>query len=131
MTDNELTHGIIGAAIEVHRLLGPGLLESAYEECLARELTLRGLRFERQKPVPVVYKDVKLECGYRVDLLVEGRVVVELKAVEALAPIHEAIILTYLRLSACPLGLLINFNVRVLKDGIRRYILDQHQSASA
>jgi len=123
MTDNELTHGIIGAAIEVHRLFGPGLLESAYEECLARELSLRGLRFERQNPVPVVHQDVKLECGYRVDLLVEGRIVVELKAVEALAPIHEAIVLTYLRLSGCSLGLLINFNVPVLKDGIRRYIL--------
>ncbi len=94
MTDKDLTHGIIGAAIEVHRLLGPGLLESAYEECLARELTLRELQFERQKQIPVVYKDVKLECGYRVDLLVGGRIVVELKAVEALAPIHEAIILT-------------------------------------
>ena len=122
MTDNELTHAIIGAAIEVHRLLGPGLLESAYEECLARELTLRGLQFERQKPIPVVYKDVKLECGYRIDLLVEGRIVVELKAVDALAPIHEAIILTYLKLSERPLGLLINFNVPVLKDGIRRFI---------
>lgn len=123
MTDKDLTHGIIGAAIEVHRLLGPGLLESAYEECLAREFTLRDLRFERQKPIPVVYKDAKLECGYRVDLLVDRRIVVELKAVEALAPIHEAIILTYLRLSGCQLGLLINFNVPVLKDGIRRYIL--------
>jgi GxxExxY protein len=102
---------------------GPGLLESAYEECLSRELGLRSLQFQRQKPIPVVYKDVKLECGYRVDLLVEGRIVVELKAVEALAPIHEAIVLTYLRLSGCSLGLLINFNVPVLKDGIRRYIL--------
>lgn len=123
MTDNELTHAIIGAAIEVHRLLGPGLLESAYEECLARELILRNLRFERQKPIPVVYKDAKLECGYRVDLLVEGRIVVELKAIEALAPIHEAILLTYLRLSGCKLGLLINFNVQVLKEGIRRFIV--------
>ena len=123
MTDNELTHGIIGAAIEVHRLLGPGLLESAYEECLARELTLRGLQFERQKPIPVVYKEVKLECGYRIDLLVESRIVVELKAIDALAPIHEAVILTYLKLSNRPLGLLINFNVPVLKDGIRRFIL--------
>ena len=123
MSYNELTHRVIGSAIEVHRVLGPGLLESAYEECLARELTLRGLQFERQKSIPVVYKDVKLECGYRVDLLVEGRGIVELKAVEALAPIHEAIILTYLRLSGCPLGLLINFNVPVLKDGIQRYIL--------
>lgn len=122
MTDNELTHQIIGAAIEVHRVLGPGLLEDTYEECLARELTLRNVRFEQQKPLPLVYKDLKLEAGYRLDLLVEGRIVVELKAVEALAPIHEAIVLTYLRLSGCRLGLLINFNVPVLKDGIRRFI---------
>jgi GxxExxY protein len=123
MNDNELTHQIIGAAIEVHRTLGPGLLESAYEECLAQELLLRGLRIERQKPIPVIYKDAKLECGYRIDLVVEGRVVVELKSVEALAPIHEAIMLTYLRVSGCKLGLLINFNVELLKDGIRRFIL--------
>jgi GxxExxY protein len=124
MTAAELTHQIIGAAIEVHRTPGPGLLESAYEECLARELTLRGLPFDRQKPLPVVYKEVRLECGYRVDLLVAGRVVLELKSVEALAPIHEAIVLTYLRLSGCKIGLLINFNVLVLKDGIRRLVLD-------
>ncbi len=126
MTDNELTHEIIGAAIEVHRTLGPGLLESTYEECTARELTLRGLSFERQKPLPIVYKDVKLECGYRVDLLVEGRVVVELKSAGALAPVHEAIVLTYLRLSGLRIGPLINFNVAVLKDGIKRFILDGH-----
>ena len=123
MSDNELTRDIIGAAIDVHTLLGPGLLESAYEECLAREFVLRGIQFERQKPVPVVYKDVKLECGYRMDFLVDGRVVVKLKAIDAIAPIHEAIVLTYLRLSNCRLGLLINFNVRVLKEGIRRFIL--------
>jgi GxxExxY protein len=122
MTDAELTHEIIGAAIEVHRMLGPGLLESAYEECLARELAIRGLPFERQKPVPVTYKDVKLECGYRIDLLVDGTVVVELKAVDALAPIHDAIVLTYLRLSGCRIGLLINFHAVVLKDGIRRLV---------
>jgi GxxExxY protein len=92
MTDNEITHQIIGAAIEVHKHLGPGLLESAYEECIAHELQLRNLRVERQKAVPVVYKETKLECGYRLDLLVEGRVVVELKSVEGLGPIHEAII---------------------------------------
>jgi GxxExxY protein len=92
MTDNEISHAIIGAAIEVHRLLGPGLLESAYEECLSKELALRRLLFDRQKPIPVVYKDVKLECGYRIDLLVEGRVVVELKSIEGLSAIHEAII---------------------------------------
>ena len=123
MTDNEVTHAIIGAAIEVHRLLGPGLLESAYEECLARELGLRELRVERQKPIPLVYKNVKLDCGYRLDLFVESRIVVELKSVEALAPIHEAVILTYIRLSGCRLGLLINFNVMVLKEGIKRYII--------
>ena len=123
MSDNELSYGIIGAAIEVHKLLGPGLLESAYEECLAREFVLRAIGFERQKPAPVVYKEVKLECGYRMDFLVEGRIVVELKAVEALAPVHEAIVLTYLRLSGCKLGLLINFNVTALKDGIRRFVL--------
>ena len=123
MSDNELSHSIIGAAIEVHKLLGPGLLESAYEECLAREFVLRTIAFERQKPAPVVYKEVKLECGYRMDFLVEGRIVVELKAVEALAPVHEAIVLTYLRLSGCKLGLLINFNVTALKDGIRRFVL--------
>ena len=123
MSDNDLTHNIIGAAIEVHKLLGPGLLESAYEECLAREFVLRKIPFERQKPAPVVYKEVKLECGYRMDFLVAGEVVVELKAVEALAPVHEAIVLTYLRLSGCRIGLLINFNVPVLKDGVRRFVL--------
>jgi len=122
MRDAELTHEIIGAAIEVHRMLGPGLLESAYEECLARELGLRRLPFERQKALPLVYKDIKLECGYRIDLLVDRRVVVELKAVEALAPIHDAIVLTYLRLSGCKIGLLINFHSAVLKDGIRRLV---------
>jgi len=123
MSDNDLTHNIIGAAIEVHKLLGPELLESAYEECLAREFVLRKIPFERQKPAPVVYKEVKLECGYRMDFLVAGEVVVELKAVEALAPVHEAIVLTYLRLSGCRIGLLINFNVPVLKDGVRRFVL--------
>jgi GxxExxY protein len=97
------------------------LLESCYEECLSRELQLRGLAFERQKPLPVVYKDVKLECGYRIDLLVDGKIVVELKAIESIAPVHEAIVLTYLRLSGRQIGLLINFNVAVLKDGIRRF----------
>jgi GxxExxY protein len=124
LTDQELTHSIIGAAIEVHRVLGPGLLESAYEECLVRKLVLRAILLERQKPLLVVYKDTKLECGYRVDLLVDGQVVVEPKAVEALAPIHDAILLTYLRLSGCKIGLLINFHVAVLKDGIRRRVLD-------
>jgi GxxExxY protein len=121
--DNGLTQAIIGAAIEVHRLLGPGLLESAYEECFCHELHLRKLNFERQRPIPVGYKTVKLESGYRLDLLVEAKVIVELKSVDALGPLHEAIILTYMRLSGHQLGLLINFNVPMLKDGIRRYIL--------
>jgi GxxExxY protein len=123
MTDNEITHAIIGAAIEVHKYLGPGLLESAYEECLFHELLLRNLRIERQKPITVVYKETKLECGYRIDLLVEDKIVVELKSVEGLAPIHDAIVLTHLRLSGHKLGLLINFNVATLKEGIRRLIL--------
>ena len=123
MEANQLTSAVIGAAIEVHKMLGPGLLESAYEECLAREFTLRSIPFVRQKPMPVVYKDVKLECGYRIDFVVGGQVVVELKAVEGLTPIHNAILLTYLRLSGCEIGLLINFNVVVLKDGVRRLIL--------
>ncbi len=123
MVDNALTSAIIGAAIEVHKTLGPGLLESAYEECLAREFVLRTAPFKRQKPLPVVYKDVKLECGYRLDFLVGDRVIVELKAIESIAPVHEAIVLTYVRLSGCKLGLLINFNVAILKDGIRRYVL--------
>jgi GxxExxY protein len=122
MTDHKLTHAIIGAAIEVHRALGPGLLEAVYEECLAKELTLREIPFERQKPVPLVYKDLKLECGYRLDFLVAGRIVVEIKSVEALAPVHESIMLTYLRLSGCKLGLLVNFYVPVLKDGLRRFV---------
>ena len=116
MPHNELTHSIIGAAIEVHRLLGPGLLESAYEECLCHELHLHKLNFERQKPIP-------LESGYRLNLLVESEVIIELKSVEALNPVHEAVVLTYLRLSGYHIGLLINFNVATLKDGIRRYIL--------
>jgi GxxExxY protein len=123
MIDNEITHEIIGAAMEVHKRLGPGLLESAYEDCLSFELRQRNLRVDRQISVPVVYKEVKLEYGYRIDLLVEGRVVVELKSIEGLAPIHEAIILTYLRLSGHKIGLLINFNVTVLKDGVRRFIV--------
>jgi GxxExxY protein len=123
VTDNDITRAIIGAAIEVHKRLGPGLLESAYEECLLHELRIRNMSVERQKGLPVIYKEVKLDCGYRHDLLVEGRIVVELKSVDNLAPIHEAIILTYLRLSGKKTGLLINFNVTVLKDGVRRFIV--------
>jgi len=123
MTDKDIAHAIIGAAIEVHRRLGPGLLESAYEECLAHELRLRNLRVDQQVGLPVVYKETKLDCGYRLDIVVEGRIVVELKSVGSLAPIHEAIILTYLRLSGHKVGLLINFNVAILKDGVRRFIV--------
>jgi GxxExxY protein len=122
MTDAELTHAVIGAAMEVHRSLGPGLLESVYEECLARELTLRDISYTRQKPLPLVYKDLKLECGYRLDLLVAGRVIVEIKAIENIAPIHETVMLTYLRLSNVRIGLLLNFHVPILKDGIRRIV---------
>jgi GxxExxY protein len=119
---NKITETIIGASIQVHSTLGPGLLESAYVACLAYELEKKGLVVEQQKPVPLVYEAVKLECGYRMDLLVERSVVVEVKSVDALAPIHEAQTLSYLRLSGCKLALLINFNVTVLKDGIRRFI---------
>jgi GxxExxY protein len=119
---NKITERIIGAAMQVHRTLGPGLLESAYEACLSYELRKGGLDVEQQKPVPLVYEEVKLECGYRTDLLVERSVVVEVKSVEALVPVHAAQTLSYLRLSGCKLALLINFNVTVLKDGIRRFI---------
>lgn len=117
---NSLTGKIIGASIEVHRALGPGLLESAYETCLLYELRLRKLKVEPQKSMPVFYKDVHLDCGYRVDVMVENRVIVEIKSVTSLAPIHEAQLLSYLRLSDCKIGLLINFNVRTLREGIRR-----------
>lgn len=120
MKENDISGKIIGCAIEVHKALGPGLLESAYEECLFYELRKTGLRVDRQKPLPVVYKEVKLEAGYRIDLLVENKVVVELKAVEALNDVHLAQVLTYLKLSGCKLGLLMNFNVTKLTNGIRR-----------
>ena len=119
----QLSEAIIGAAIEVHRELGPGLLESAYEECLCHELTLRGLRFKRQVELPVVYKGIKLDCGYKIDLIVEDEIVLELKTVDKLAPVHEAQLLTYLRLSGKRVGLLINFNVPVLRQGIKRMAL--------
>ncbi len=120
---NQLTHEVIGAAIEVHRKLGPGLLESAYRKCLCRELLLRGVGFEYEYPLPLEYKGIRLDCGYRPDIVVAGLVVVEVKSVQALAPIHDAQLLTYLRLGGWRLGLLINFNVEVLKDGIHRRIL--------
>lgn len=120
---NRITEQIIGAAIEVHKTIGPGLLESAYEECLCRELSLRDIPFERQKPLAVEYKGCKLDCGYRLDLLVAEAVVVEIKACHAIELIHEAQLLTYLKLGRWKIGLLINFNVPVLKEGIRRRIL--------
>ena len=120
---NQLTSRIIGAAIEVHRHLGPGLLESAYETCLAYELAQRGLTYERQKPLPLVYKEIHLDQGYRVDLLVDGKVIVEVKVVDNIAPVHEAQVLSYMRFSGCQIGLLLNFNVTLLKHGIRRFIL--------
>ena len=120
--ENALSNKIIGAAIEVHRVLGPGLLESAYEECLCRELSLRDIKFERQKSLPVAYKGVNLDCGYRLDILVEQLVILELKAVSRIEPIHEAQLLTYLKLAGLKLGLLLNFNVPVMKSGIRRIV---------
>jgi GxxExxY protein len=119
---DDLSREIIGAAIEVHKHLGPGLFESAYEECLCYELGLRGIEFKRQVPLPLNYKGVWLECGYRLDLLVEDLVVVELKAVEAIETIHDAQLLTYLKLRNAWLGMIINFNVKLLKDGIRRLV---------
>ena len=120
---NILTREIIGAAIEIHRHLGPGLLESAYRKCLMRELLLRGIPFDSEMPLPLEYKGIRLESGYRLDLLVEDAVVVEVKSVESLCKIHEAQLITYLRLGGWTVGLLINFNVVVLKNGIRRRVL--------
>ena len=130
---NKLSEAVIGASIEVHRETGAGLLESTYEQCLCRELGLRGVQFECQKPLPITYKGMRLDCGYRIDILVEGVLIVEIKAVEKLLPIHEAQLLTYLRLSGCQLGLLINLNVEVLRLGIKRVVnnLDESSSASS
>ncbi|MCD6345307.1 MAG: GxxExxY protein [Anaerolineae bacterium] len=121
--EKELTAKIIGAAIEVHKALGPGLLESAYQTCLARELTLRSIEFEKEKSLPVNYKGERVECGYRLDFLVDGKVVVELKAVDGIHPVHKAQLLTYLKLTGCRVGLLINFNVPKLVDGVVRCVL--------
>jgi len=118
--ENEITEGNIGAAIEVHRHLGPGLLETVYEECLSYELSQRGLKFQRQLAAPVLYKGIKLDCGYRIDLLVEDAVVVEIKSMEALLPVHCAQLLTYLKICQKRIGLLINFNVPVLTHGLKR-----------
>ena len=117
---NDLTREVIGAAIEVHKALGPGLLESAYEECLCHELKLRGIQFERQVELPIEYKGTKMNCGYRMDIVADDQLILELKSCEALHPIYEAQLLTYLRLTSAKVGLLINFNVPVLKEGIKR-----------
>lgn len=122
MTENELSNKIIGLAIEVHHGLGPGLLESAYKESLYYMLIKDGLKVEKEKPMPLIYSEVKLDCGYRIDLLVENKVVIEIKSVEALNDVHLAQTLTYIKLGGFKLGLLINFNVYMLKDGIRRVV---------
>lgn len=122
MTENELSKIVFDCALKVHRNLGPGLLESAYEECLFYELKKQGLYIEKQKPLPLIYEEVKLEVGYRVDILVDNKLIVEVKSVEALNDVHLAQVLTYLKLSNCKLGLLINFNVTLIKNGIKRVI---------
>ena len=123
MTENEISKIILDCAFKVHTALGPGLLESAYQECLSYELKKSGLKVEKEKPLPLIYEEVNLDCGYRIDLLVEGKVVVELKVVEAFKDVHIAQTLTYMRLSGCKLGLLLNFYTRSLKNGIKRLIL--------
>ena len=123
MDTDPLTEKIIGCAINVHKALGPGLLESAYEECLCYELLQAGLEIERQKPIPLIYKEVKLDCGYRLDIIVNKKVIVELKSVESLMPIHEAQLISYLKLANIRTGLLINFNTKILTDGIKRRVV--------
>jgi GxxExxY protein len=125
MTENEISQEIIGCTIEVHKSLGPGLLESSYLECMYYELKKAGINVEKQKPLPLIYKEVRLDVGYRIDLLVENKVVVELKSVEALNEVHTAQVLTYLKLSDCKLGLLMNFNVLRLVDGLKRLVNNQ------
>jgi GxxExxY protein len=122
MDINQLSSKVIGAAIEVHKALGPGLLESSYQKCLCHELGLRGIAFENEKPLPLIYKGEKLDCAYQMDLVVENAIIVELKSCEKLKPIHEAQLLTYLKLSDLTLGLLLNFNVSVMRDGIKRIV---------
>jgi GxxExxY protein len=123
MEFDDLSKRVIGCAIEVHRELGPGLLESTYEQCLARELSLNGISFQRQHPQPVAYKGILLDCGYRIDMLIEDELIIELKAVEEIKGIHEAQLLTYMKLAGIKTGLLINFNVTKLQDGLTRYVL--------
>lgn len=122
MTENDIANKILGAAIEVHKALGPGLLESAYQECLFYKLSKEGLQVVKEKPMPLVFEEVKLECGYRIDLLVENKVVIEIKSVEGLSDVHLAQTLTYMKLGDYKLGLLINFNVKLLKNGIKRIV---------
>ncbi len=123
MEFDKLSNRVIGCAIEVHRTLGPGLLESTYEQCLAREMMLTGLSFQLQYPQPVEYKGLRLDCGYRIDLFVEEQLIIELKSVSQLTTVHEAQLLTYMKLAKASIGLLINFNVKMLKDGVRRFVL--------
>jgi GxxExxY protein len=123
MEFDELSNRVIGCALEVHRALGPGLLESTYEQCLAHELSLAGISFKLQLPLPVKYKGIKLDCGYRIDLLVNDELIVELKSVDQIMGIHQAQLLTYMKLSGVKVGLLINFNVEMLKTGIKRFVL--------
>ena len=127
---NELTDAIIGAAMEVHRTLGPGLLESTYEMCLCRELSIRGIPFERQIPIPVEYKGVKLDCGYRADIVVDETILIEIKAIDSVLSIHDAQLLSYLKLGGWKIGLLINFNVELLKHGLRRRVLGLSEEAT-
>jgi len=127
---NELTDAIIGAAMEVHRTLGPGLLESTYEMCLCRELSIRGITFERQVPIPVEYKGVKLDCGYRADIVVDETILIEIKEVDSVLSIHDAQLLSYLKLGGWKIGLLINFNVELLKHGLRRRVLGLSEEAT-
>lgn len=121
---NKITETIIGAAMNVHRALGPGLLESAYEACMVYDLGQAGLKVERQKPLPIIYRNVTLDCGYRLDLMVESEIIVEIKSIEKLLPIHKAQLMSYLKLANCNVGLLINFNVEILKNGIQRVVND-------
>jgi len=123
MEFDQLSNRVIGCALEVHRTLGPGLLESTYEQCLAHELSLAGISFKLQLPLPVKYKGIKLDCGYRIDLLVNDELIVELKSVDQIMGIHRAQLLTYMKLSGVKVGLLINFNVEMLKSGIKRFVL--------
>lgn len=130
MNEEQLSHVVIGAAIGVHRRLGPGLLESTYEACLCYDLVEQGVSIERQKPLPIIYKGINLHCGYRIDIMVDRKLIVELKAIQMLAPIHEAQMLTHLKLSGCTLGLIINFNVPILKDGVKRIVNRFDESTS-